>query len=263
MNITTTKLQRYFKSIGMLALVAILATACSKKDDPGPKKDTPPPPTASTVPYYKLVTVSNLADSLADSNPTAVQPPFFFSLAYNTEQPAAYAKTTYWDICFSSTDNSFISANNGNNATNAGYQGPGKGGITIVVQDFDSVTAIPPDNAFKTGTAVIGTDDAGAFGNGIGWYLYDYGGTVVSDGRANKMHVAYALGNALKLANGTTLPARTIIVKLANGDYAKIKMISCYKNALTPDQMFIDTPHMFYTFQYVIVPAGSTKFEIK
>jgi len=40
-------------------------------------------------------------------------------------------------------------------------------------------------------------------------------------------------------------------------------MISCYKDAFTADKWFIDTPHMYFTFEYVIVPKGSKKFEIK
>ncbi|MNY71051.1 hypothetical protein D3C86_2093090 [compost metagenome] len=56
---------------------------------------------------------------------------------------------------------------------------------------------------------------------------------------------------------------RTVIVRTANGDYAKIKMISGYKDAFTADKWFQTTPHMFYTFEYVVVPKGSTKFQIK
>jgi len=265
MKITIIKLKRYARLRGILALVAIFATACSKKNDPTPKQDTPPP-SGSTVPYYTLERVENLPDSLSDSDPTATQLPFYFSLAYKQVQPASYNKTTYWDICFSGIYNSFMSGNSGSNSTNAGYQGPGKGGIIIVAQDFNDVTDVPSDSQFQTGAAVVGTDGKGAFAatlTTVGWYLYDYGGDVVGDGSADKQHVAYALGNAMKLADGSTLPARTVIVKMGNGDYAKIRMISCYKNAFTPDQMFINTPHMFFTFEYVIVPAGSTKFTIK
>ena len=259
------KKERYPINIAILALVAILVTACSKKNDPVSTKPTGPTEAGTAVPYYTLETVSNLADSLSNSDTTGIEPPYFFSLTYQTNQPASYAKTAYWDLCFSSTDNSFLSANNNTDPTNFGYQGAGKGGITIVAQNFEDVTDIPADSQFQTGAATIGTDSHGAFANTattIGWYLYDYAGTVVGDGSADKVHVAYAMGNPLTLANGTTLPGHTVILRLAKGDYAKIKMISCYKNTLTPALMFANTPHMFFTFQYVIVPAGSTKFEI-
>lgn len=251
-------------SIAILCLVVLSFSACSKKDavnpDPTPEM---PARDADKVPYYKLQRVENLAAQTDDQNPTTPKTEILFSLDYKKEQPASYAKTSFWDVSLSGLYNSFLSGNNNADAANTGYQGPGKGGITVLQKTFDEVTAIPADNEFKTGKGLIGTDDAGAFGQGTGWYLYDFGGTTVGDGSDTKVHVAYALGNPLKLANGTILPARTIIVKTAAGDYAKIKMISCYKDVFTPDQMFTNTPHMYFTFEYVIVPAGSTKFEIK
>jgi hypothetical protein len=249
----------------MLAIATVLFSSCSKKNDPTPDTTTPVTSTrsADVVPYYKLQRVENLAAETDDQNPTTPKTEILFSLDYKKEQPSSYAKTTFWDLSLSGLYNSFLGGNNNSNPANSGYQGPGKGGVMIVQQAFDDVTTIPSDSEFKTGKGLIGTDDAGNFGEGVGWYLYDFGGLAVGDGSATKVHVAYALGNALKLANGTTLPARTIIVKTALGDYAKIKMISCYKDVFTPDLMFTNTPHMYFTFEYVIVPAGSTKFEIK
>ncbi|MDO7744729.1 MAG: hypothetical protein MUP99_13170, partial [Pedobacter sp.] len=116
---------------------------------------------------------------------------------------------------------------------------------------------------FKTGGTVVGTDKNGDFGEGTGWYLYDFGGRTVGDGSYEKEHVAYAIADGLTLANGTKLPARTIVLRTANGNFAKIKMISCYQNAFTPETWFRTTPHMFFTFEYVLAPKGSTKFEIK
>ncbi|HEX8021707.1 HmuY family protein [Mucilaginibacter sp.] len=259
--------KRAATGILMLAVLASTFTACKKTE--GVKPDTTTPETttptrdADKVPYYKLQRVENLAAQTDDQNPTAPKTEIFFSLDYKKEQPATYAKTSFWDISLSGLYNSFLGGNNNTDATNSGYQGPGKGGITIVQQAFDNVTAIPAAADFKTGKGLIGTDDKGSFGTGTGWYLYDFGGTVVGDGGATKVHVAYALGDPLKLTDGSTLAARTIIVKTASGDFAKIKMISCYKDVFTPDQMFTNTPHMYFTFEYLIVPAGSTKFEIK
>jgi hypothetical protein len=256
--------QRAAGCIAILAVVALTFSSCSKKDavtpDPTPETSTRD---ADKVPYYKLQRVENLAAQTDDQNPTSPKTEILFSLDYNKEQPATYAKTSFWDISLSGLYNSFLGGNNNVDQTNTGYQGPGKGGITIVQQAFDDVTAIPSATDFKTGKGLIGTDDRGNFGSGTGWYLYDFGGTTVGDGSATKVHVAYALGSALKLADGSTLPARTVVLKLASGDYAKIKMISCYKDVFTTDQMFTNTPHMYFTFEYVIVPAGSTKFEIK
>lgn len=256
--------KRTATGILMLAVLASTFTACKKNDavtpDPVPVTTTRD---ADKVPYYKVQRVENLAAQTDDQNPTVPKTEILFSLDYKKEQPATYAKTSLWDISLSGLYNSFLGGNNNSDIVNSGYQGPGKGGVTIVEKAFDDVTAIPADADFKTGKGLIGTDKNGNFSDDIGWYLYDFGGTTVGDGSDTKVHVAYALGSALKLADGSTLAARTVIVKTATGDYAKIKMISCYKDIFTPDQMLTNSPHMYFTFEYVIVPAGSTKFEIK
>ena len=259
--------KRATRSLAMLALAALAFNSCSKSEGVKPDDTKPvvvtPTRDADKVPYYKLQRVENLAAQTDDQNPTEPKTEIFFSLDYKKEQPATYAKTTLWDISLSGLYNSFLGPNSNSDASNSGYQGPGKGGITIVPQAFDDVTTIPAAADFKTAKGLIGTDDKGNFGTGTGWYLYDFGGTAVGDGGPTKVHVAYALGSPLKLADGSTLSARTIIVKTASGDYAKIKMISCYKDIFNPDQMLTNSPHMYFTFEYVIVPAGSTKFEIK
>jgi hypothetical protein len=82
--------------------------------------------------------------------------------------------------------------------------------------------------------------------------LYDETGMIKGDGSALKKHVAYGMPEK-----------RTLVIRTAKGDYAKIKMISLYKDAFTADKMFLNTPSAFFTFEYVVVPKGSTKFQIK
>lgn len=235
----------------MLGLIITLGTACSKKESPAPDPVDPPPPVGS-VPFFKVQRVSNFSVETDDKNPTQAKTAAYYSLENKEEVPLIYAKTSRWDIAFNGLYNSFLSGNNGKDASNSGYGGNGNGGIVIVKQPFDQVVNIPADGDFKTKGTLIGTDDLGDFGEGTGWYLYDFAGTKRGDGSYNKMHVAYAMPES-----------RTIILRTANGNYAKIKMISCYKDALTPDLWFRDTPHMFFTFDYVLAPKGSTKFEVK
>ncbi|MCX2430792.1 hypothetical protein [Pedobacter sp. GR22-10] len=263
MNISKTA-TRVFKQLSV-GLMLITFFASCKKDKLVATEKEPVTSTRSLdmVPYYKVQRVENLQVETDDSNPTAPKPEVLFSLDYKKMQPATYGKTSFWDISFSGLYNSFMGGNNGSNSDNAGYTGPGAGGITILAKSFEDLTDIPVASAFKTARALIGTDDMGEFGVGIGWYLYDFNGSIVGDGSYDKKHVAYALGNAFTLANGQKTQPRTIIVRTAKGDFAKIKMISCYKDVFTTDKMMRNTPHMFFTFEYVIVPAGSTKFEIK
>lgn len=245
----------------VIFLLTVLFTACSADENKAadPKIEIP-----STGLFYKVIQVKNYQGSTSDANPTAPSATLYYSLEENKAVEGSYKKNRKWDLAFGGLYASFLSGNNGSNSQNNGSLAGGVGGIMIVAKPFNEVIDIPADNQFKTGIDLIGTDDAGSFGNGTGWYLYDFGGEVVSDGKnPQKAHVAYALGESLKIANGTVIPARTIILKTANGNYAKIKMISVYKDVYSAKDWFKDTPHMYYTFEYVMVPAGSTKFEIR
>lgn len=248
-------------------LIAVTITACSSDDKPADSDGNGQNP-GTEVPdnglFYKVIHVKNYQGSTSDANPTTPAATLYYSLEENKAVDGSYKKTKKWDLAFGGLYASFLSGNNGSNTQNNGSLAGGVGGITIVAKPFNEVVDIPADSQFKTGADLIGTDDAGSFGNGTGWYLYDFGGEVVTDGKnPQKAHVAYALGESLKIANGSTIPARTVILKTANGNYAKIKMISVYKDVYTSSEWFKDTPHMYYTFDYVMVPKGSTKFEIK
>jgi len=120
-----------------------------------------------------------------------------------------------------------------------------------MTENFEDVINIPSDDQFRTGSALIGTDDAGAFGAGVGYYLYDFDGTKKGDGSYDKQHVAYVFQEK-----------RTIIVRTAKGNYAKIKMRSIYKDMLDPATWTRNSPHPYFSFEYVLAKAGSTKFTI-
>lgn len=249
-------------------LIIITLTACSSDDKPAESENenggNPGTEVPNTGLFNKVIHVKNYEGSTSDANPTAPSATLYYSLEENKAVDGSFKKTKKQDLAFGGLYASFLSGNNGSNSQNNGALAGGKSSITIVEKPFNEVVDIPADSQFKTGIDLIRTDDTGSFGNGIGWYLYDFGGEVVTDGtNPQKAHVAYALGEPLKIANGKVIPARTIILKTANGNYAKIKMISVYKDVYNSAEWFKDTPHMFYTFDYVMVPAGSTKFSIK
>lgn len=233
-------------------VLGLLFTGCKKDEviSPEPEKEVPTH-TEGGTPYFKLQRIENLAVETDDANPTVPPTAVLFSLETKAIVPLLYAKTNRWDICFNGLYNSFLSSNNGQSSTSLGAGSTGAGAIAIVQKPFDQVTDVPADATLSI-SKTIGTDDEGDFGEGIGWYLYDFGGTKRGDGSYDKQHVAYAMPEK-----------RTVIIRTAKGDYAKIRMISCYKDAFTADKWFRTTPHMYFTFEYVIVPKGSTKFEIK
>lgn len=227
-------------------------TACSKGDNPTPDDDkTDTIPTDNGI-FYKVYRVENFKGDTSDSNPEAPKATLYYSLESNTAREVKYQKTSTWDLAFAGLYNSFISANNGTDNKNFGSGSSGIGGILILPTKFEDVINIPSDDKFITDGTGIGTDTSGAFGAGTGWYQYDFTGAIRGDGTDQKRHVAYALPDT-----------RTIVVRTAKGNYAKIKMISCYKDAFTPDKWFKDTPHMYFTFEYILAPKGSSKFEIK
>lgn len=247
----------------LLSFFSIMFLASCSNDDGNkesvPDDETPP----TTTNYYKVLRMENFGYTLADGDEYEDKTTLYFSLLDNKEVGSEYRKTTRWDLAFSGLYSSFMSGNNGANAGNFGTGTSAIGGIYIVEKPFAEVTEIPADNVFKTDKEIYWADENGSFGSGIGWYFYDFDGDMVRDGVYENRHIAYALGEPLTLTSGKTIPARTIIVKTAQGDYAKIKMISVYKNIFERKDFTRAAPKMFFTFEYVLVPKGSTKFEIK
>ncbi|NGM62223.1 hypothetical protein G5B30_09880 [Sphingobacterium sp. SGG-5] len=242
--------------IGLLATVTV-QYACDKDN-------TVPEDTGKTDNYYKLIRVKNLPIAPTDEGSTPnPDDHYLYSLSENRTIPIDSANSTKWDLAFGGMFTSFLSANNGNDDDNYGKGSGGKGEIAIVESTFDEVTEIPQNLTYHTGKDIIGTDDQGFFGNGIGWYLYDFNGTYVREGAAEDQHVAYALAEPITKKDGTTVQPRTVILKTAKGDYAKIKMISCYKDLFSQELWKKGEPIMYATFEYILIPAGSTKFEIK
>ena len=251
----------------LLIIPAMLfTTGCSEEEDPQPVADDPiveepgngeDPDTGETSNelFYKLIRIENLATEITtdmDFAPTTPKPTVFFSLEDSTVRDDPYTKTNRWDLAFGHLYNSFLSGNNGADPENYGYGVNSVGGIHILAENFEDVIDIPPDDLFLTGRDLIGTDTSGYAGAGLGWYQYDFGGKIRGDGSHEKQHVAYALQDT-----------RTVLVRTAKGNYAKIRMVSCYKDAFTPEEWFRDTPHMYFTFEYVLVPKGSATFEIR
>lgn len=238
--------------LSFITLLVFFFAACSKDNNLEPEAVKPPPEvpvSKGSVPFNTLIHVTNLQITKEDAKFGGVILPYYYSLENNKEVDVAQAKTTDWDVAFDGIFNSFLEGNNSIDKSNKGYRGGGEGGIVILPLPFDQVTDVPKDSDFKTKSRAVGSDDAGAFGEGLGWYLYDYGGTVKGGGAIDKKHVAYAMPEI-----------RTVVLRTAKGNYLKMKIISCYKDVLTPDQMFKDTPKMFLTFDYILVPRGSTKF---
>lgn len=146
----------------------------------------------------------------------------FFSLRDNAMVAGTDSATTNWDVAFRGTDI----------LINGGSSGPGNGAAQIVEGLFEEVTEAPTDGW------VVDSETAPAipFGSGNGWYNYN--------------PVAMVLSPA---------PGRVILVRTADGLYAKMRIVSYYRGA--PETPTIDSEARYYTIEYVIQQDGSLILE--
>ena len=258
MEFCDMKDQRYQAKI-IVVILLFLTGSCSKNNN----SPQPPPASGDTL-YNRVITVSNFAgDTSSLTAPDAPRTTILYSLESNSGIPSLYAQTDRWDLSLSGIFNSFLGGNNGSDAGNAGTGGPGRGGVAILSQYFDSVNSVPPGLIFSRAGQAAGTDDAGAFGQGVGWYVYDWSGTLYYTSS-----VCHALGiggrdttsAATQVHTAWARPDRTILVCTAKGNYAKLRMISIYKDAIA--NPVTGSPAPYLSFQYVLARPGSTDLSV-
>lgn len=228
-----------------LAAAVLGVTSCSKDDDKAPE---------NTI-YNKLITVNNF-----NGDTTTDKTVIYFSLEKQKAGSPLNLKSLDWDLSFGGSANSSIAGNFGaDNADNTTYGkgGPGKGGVLVLTQPFDQVTKVPDNAVFSIKSGGVGLDTAGFTGGPgtTGWCVYDFAGTlratkgIGGNDAATQKHTVWARAD------------RTIIVKTAAGNFAKVKIISMYKDA--PAEPVTATARPFFTFQYVIAAPGTMDFTIK
>ena len=218
------------KMIFPVLVAALVFTACSKDNT---TIITPANPNAfAVVVSGKAVTVKNLpADTivgLVSGQPVGVGKYAFFNLRNNTWVPNTDSATTNWDLAFSGTTIRI----------NGGTSGAGLGGAFVWVGAYDNMVTIPADSTFRV-------DNVPAYaitrGSGKGWYNYD--------GATNLL---------------TPIPGRVLVIRTANGNYAKIEILNYYRGGVTPSATASDeiktTEQRYYTFRYTYPANGTTTF---
>lgn len=145
----------------------------------------------------------------------------FFSLENNDTIPRSDSATTKWDLAFKNT---II-------LINGGTSGPGSTTARVYTGLFDELTEVPTnDYSTDGGTPVI------MGGSGNGWYNYNSSSHVI-----------------------TPIPGRVILVKTSSGKYAKIEILSYYKDM--PASPVNTDPARYYSFRFVLQPDGSTSLQ--
>jgi len=152
-----------------------------------------------------------------------------YSLETNQIISSADSATNKWDLGLRGT--TII--------TNGGNSGPAQGGAFVFVGTFDDLKEIPTDSAFRTDNAPSAY--AIPTGSNKGWYTYNPSTNLV-----------------------TPVPGRVLVIRTANGKYAKVEILNYYKGGVTPDAGASDvdklTKQRYYTFQYMFQDNGSKAF---
>ncbi|MFM7672933.1 MAG: HmuY family protein [Bacteroidota bacterium] len=209
----------------LLLLSTLFVFAACKKEKYSP--DPVPDPfvySVVTTLSNNIVTVRNLpADTIigmtAQGQPYGAGKYSFFSLETGQWISNADSNTTKWDLAFAGT------VVRVNNATS----GPGAGGAFVYNGTFESLTSVPSDSVFRVDNHPISY--AIPRGSGKAWYTYD--------GPSNLL---------------TPIPGRTLVIRTANGQKAKVEVINYYRGGVTPSATAPDSVKIneqrYYTFRY-------------
>jgi len=214
-------------SVLLFAFGAIVFSSC--KDDPSPE------PVVS-------VTFPNLAaDPPTGFNPNTGAPIgttnrfTFFSFKTGALVDHADSATGKWDLGFRATTM----------IVNGATSGPGNSQVQIVTGIFDELKEAPADG-YKSDndpSPIASPPNANLAipsGSGIGWYT--------------------AIGGAPGTPTITKpIAGKIIVVKTAEGRYAKVEVLSYYKDA--PASPTGTEPSRYYTFRYVYQPNETRSFE--
>jgi len=204
----------------LLALTgAALSLSACSKDD----DDTAVQP----VPELPTETAKNLAPAAGAANPITGQPGTprhyaFYSLANKSEVLYTDSATTKWDIAVRGTTI----------LVNGGSSGPGQGGA-IVKEGLFAEQTTAPTTGYRVDTA---TEKAIKTGSGNGWYSYN-----------STTHLVVPIAG------------RVLLLRTATGKYARLEVVSYYKDA--PTTPTGTEPSGYYTFRYVYQPDGSTNLK--
>ena len=175
------------------------------------------------------------ADANAVSGPPGQGPPpnyTFYSLADGKMVDKADSNSTQWDIALAGTTL----------LVNGGTSGPGEGEAQVMTGAFADLSEAP-ESGYQADSEA---ERAIPTGSNNGWYNY-------TGQEGNPPNAVLPL------------PGRIIVLRTAEGNYAKLEILSYYKgNPDTSTATFTDTDTRpvgkYYTFQYVVQPNGSRQF---
>lgn len=269
------------QAVAIALTVTLCCSACGKVYDlNGVDWEADVPPSDSV--FSREILLLNLGDNLpAGHAPLDEADPLYFSLEKFGSVHTAYKTTNRWDLAFSGNHWSEISGNNGKAGISGyGYGSSAIGGIILTGAPYSSITTIPDDSEFKT-PGRSGLDAIGFFGEPMGHVAYTFFGNIyrpdkvlgyadpsyppeVQNEASQYAHMLYCLSeNMAKVypvtTNGDSTKPRTLLIRTAKGNYAKVEMLSYYKNALNPNDMNRAKGYAI-SMRYMVVKADEKRF---
>jgi hypothetical protein len=157
-----------------------------------------------------------------DGRPVGANAFTFYSLRTGQIMADTDSASTGWDLGFKGS--TII--------VNGGTSGPGNGAAQVVEGLFSEITEAPD------GDWAVDSAEGYAIptGSGNGWYNYNPATQVLSP-----------------------IPGRVLLVRTADGRYAKVSMISYYQGA--PDSPSGSDTARYLTFDYIFQPDGSRNLQ--
>jgi hypothetical protein len=209
------------RQILLLSGLALFALTSCQKDDPAPVTIT-----ASTVTNLPADPPSGGYDPMT-GQPIGVTKKFtLFSFKTGAIVANADSATSNWDLGFNGT--TII--------VNSGTSGPGSAGAQVVTGIFDELDEAPESGYGTDDKTTVPATYAIPRGSGNGWYNYNPSTFVISP-----------------------IAGRVIVVKTSEGKYAKMEILSYYKDSpASPSSTDIDR---HYTFRYVYQSGTGTSFK--
>lgn len=271
------------KAITIASLSLGLLPSCGKVYDQNGHDWEPELPLSDSV-YNREIQIYDLGvNNIPEGHrPLDAQDPMFFSLERLSSVHVAYRTTHRWDIAFSGLYSSGVNSNNGS-VQGLGYGSSARGGIMILDSAYSEVKSVPAENLFDAAETqgLAGMGDV-LYPSGYAFYTFfenifrpekmaNLGSSDPNlSGDANRyMHMMYCMSEEFAKnypeEYGRTkikVRPRTVVVRTAAGNYAKIEFQSMYKGIMDSRQMYRanDRPLPYHSFKYMVIKADERRF---
>jgi hypothetical protein len=207
----------------MLSSVALITLASCQKDDPAPVTIT-----ASTVTNLPADPPTGGYNPM-NGQPIGVTKKYtLFSFKTGAVVANTDSATANWDLGFNGT----------NIIVNSGTSGPGTASAQVLSGIFEEILVAPESGYSTDDKTTVPATYAIPRGSGNGWYNYNPATNVISP-----------------------IAGRVIVVKTSEGKYAKMEILSYYKDSPAAPSPSTGDLDRYYTFRYVYQSGTSNSFE--